>query len=173
MEYAKLSECDQSVEVLHALHEMLEKAKGFLLLAGKNGTGKTYASKCVYNRAIYPLIPPAHNHDIAYFVKQEELSMVLEEERSKYGQTFSFLKSIRDAQLLVLDDIGTRPPSDSLKGFLYTLVDYRYDLNLATILTTNCTASELRVTMGDAFVSRVASGKCFRLEGVDRRFKDF
>ncbi len=173
MEYARLSECNQSIEVLHALQEMLEKAKGFLLLAGKNGTGKTYASRCIYNRAIYPIISPDFNHDIAYFVKQEELSMILEEERAKYGQTFSFLKSIRDTQLLVLDDIGTRPPSDSLKGFMYSLVDHRYDLNLATIFTTNCNSMQLREIMGDAFVSRAASGKVFRLEGKDRRFKDF
>lgn len=166
-------ECDQPADVLGALKEMLRTAGGFIVMAGKNGTGKTYAAKCVYNRAIYPLIPPQKNEDIAVFYTQAELSLTLDRKRSQYGETWSYLDYIRKTQLLVLDDVGTRTPSEAYMDFLYSVVDYRYNLNLATILTTNKTAKELREILGDPFVSRVASGKCFRFEGKDRRFNDF
>ncbi len=166
-------ECQQPQEILDALKDMLKTLKGFIVLAGKNGTGKTFASKCVYNAMIYPLIWPEYNHDLAFFSSQAELSLRLDEIRVKFGETGSYLKEIRDSKLLILDDVGTRIPSEAYLNFIYALIDYRSNLQMATIITTNKTASELRPILSDAIVSRIASGKCFRLEGDDRRFKDF
>lgn len=168
-----LKDCDQPPEILQALKDMLATCEGFIVLAGKNGTGKTYAAKCVYNRVIHPFVPPQINHDIAFFSTQSELSLDLERKRSKYGETWSFLDYIRKTQFLFLDDVGTRTPSDPFMDFIYAIIDYRYNLNMATIITTNKTAKDLREMMGDAFVSRVSSGKCFRLDGKDRRFNEF
>jgi DNA replication protein DnaC len=168
-----LAECDQPPEIIDALKEMLKTAKGFIVMAGKNGTGKTYAAKCVYNVAIHPLVHPQYNHDIAVFSTQAELNLLLEKKRHMYGETWSFLEEIRKAKLMVLDDIGTRTPTEAFMDFLYSIIDYRHNSNLATIITTNRTASELRQTFGDAFVSRISCGKCFRFEGKDRRFNEF
>lgn len=168
-----LKECKQPKEILDALRGMLMTAKGFILFAGKNGTGKTYASKCVYNQAIHPLTPPSYNHDIAFFSSQAELMLRLERERKQFGEIFGFVDYIKKSKLLVLDDIGTRSPTDALRDFIYLVLDYRYNENLATIITTNNNSNELRLTFGDAFISRAASGKVFRFEGEDRRRKDF
>lgn len=166
-------ELNQPSEIIDAIEEMKQTAKGFIVLAGKNGTGKTFAAKCLYNIAIYPKKSPQKNEDMAIFYTQAELSLSIEKKRAQYNETWSFLEYVRKTKLLILDDVGTRTPSESYTDFLYAIVDYRYNLDLATIVTTNKTAKELREILGDPFVSRIASGKCFRLEGEDRRFKEF
>jgi DNA replication protein DnaC len=47
------------------------------------------------------------------------------------------LAPYRDAELLVLDELGARRPSDWVREVLYGLLNARYNRKLTTILTTN------------------------------------
>ncbi len=171
-EIETLENCDQPQEILDSLYKMKNELKGFILFSGKNGTGKSYAAKATYN-AVCPYKPPYYDHDVCIFKNQTEMNLEYNEHQKKYGETNSFLKEIRKTKLLVFDDVGTRTPSDVFMDFIYAFIDYRYNNKLATIITTNLNAIDMRAKFGDAFVSRVASGTVFKLEGKDRRFKDF
>lgn len=164
-----IMELDQSEEMRCHLNAFAASPRGFVLLSGKNGTGKSYASLEAYN-AFSPYRLPDFDHDVAWFITQAELNLLFSEGNTKY-----LLEELIKSTLLVLDDIGTRTPSEAFMDFLYALVDKRYTLRnkKGTIITTNLNATSMRQMFGDAFVSRVASGKCFRLEGKDRRFNDF
>ena len=168
----KIKDLNQNADFIEYLECFAKYLKGFLLLSGKNGTGKTFAALAVYYK-IVPFKLPAHDWDRAIFITQTELNLKWSQHISQYGQTVYLLQEICKPPLLILDDIGTSTPSGAFMDFLYAIADKRYfekDIK-ATIITTNLTASEMRSRFSDAFVSRVASGKCFRLEGVDRRFK--
>ena len=168
---SNLDSIQQDKEVVEFLKFYARNPVGFLLLSGKNGTGKSYAAMQVYNCVSgYKL--PAYDHDRAIFINQANLNMKWSMEQYKWQQTVSLLTEMVNTKLLVLDDLGTRTPSDPFMDFLYALVDARYEerSSKGTIITTNLTAKDLREKFSDAFASRVASGQCFRLEGQDRRF---
>ena len=168
----RIKDLDQSDELKNFLLDFANNLQGFLLLSGKNGTGKSTAAMAVYE-FVSPFKLPAYDHDIAYFANQADLNFHWQKEFNDYGTALGILKVVTETKLLILDDLGTRIPSDSFMDFLYKIADERY-LNRhsrATIITTNLNMTDMRQKFGDAFVSRVASGQCFRLEGNDRRFE--
>lgn len=166
-----VNDLKQKQDVIDSIKAFIADPKGFLLLSGKNGTGKSYAALAAYN-AISPFVYPGYDMDIAFFITQADLNMMWTKHLAAHGETVSLLQGLTSCKLLVLDDIGTRTPSEPFMDFLYTLADKRWmdREKHATIVTTNLNAADMREKFGDAFVSRVASGKCFRFEGKDRRF---
>ena len=165
METKKLS----SEEVIIDLKDDFAfKPFGFVLFAGKNGTGKSFAAMSIYNLlSSYSL--PAYDHEEAWFITQADLNMLWSDEPHR-----ALLKALCDCKLLIIDDLGTRAPSTAFMDFLYALVDKRYTfrLKLGTIITTNLTSVAMREQFGDAFLSRVASGRNYVFTGEDRRFNN-
>ncbi|MEN8236114.1 MAG: ATP-binding protein [Pseudomonadota bacterium] len=170
----KLADCHQSQEILQVLRDFAAHPRGFLLMAGSNGTGKTYASKAV-GRECRISQPYSSEFPGKIFVKQANLNTRLNEYRSMWGNVRYLEKYYAHPELLIIDDLGTRTPSEAFMDFLYVLVDDRYDNRhrKGTIITTNLTASQMRERFGDAFTSRAASGKLLRMDGDDRRFEEF
>lgn len=169
----EIESLDQSEELRCHLNAFAASPRGFILLSGKNGTGKSYAALAAYN-AFAPYRLPAYDYDIARFITQAELNILWNRHQND-GNSGYLLDMFIKTKLLVLDDIGTRTPSEAFMDFLYLVADMRYTKrdSRGTIITTNLTSNSMRDMFGDAFVSRVASGKCFRLEGKDRRFNEF
>jgi DNA replication protein DnaC len=167
----KIQDLDQPDDLKVAFIEFARNPTGFLLLSGPNGTGKSTSAMAIYN-SVTPFRLPAYDHDIAIFINQAELNIWWGENISKYGETNSMLKTLTNTKLLIIDDLGTRTPSDSFMDFLYAVVDKRsVNRNTrGTIITTNLNSKDLRYKFSDPFYSRVASGICFRMEGADRRF---
>ena len=165
----KISELDQLPEWKAKWSEFARTSLGFMLFAGKNGTGKTFASETVFN-SVY--VPP---HLEKMFYTQVDLNMRWTKDMKQWGEVTYFLERLCTAKILVLDDFGTRCPSEAFKDFLYSIIEKRerHKDELGTIITTNLNSTQMREMFGDAIVSRVASGQVFRFEGKDRRFKDF
>ncbi len=166
----KLSEINQKPEVyLNTIYDFSKHPKGFLLIAGTNGSGKTFSARALYDNFY------CEDSDLKMFLRQVDLNLKWQKQIADWGQTTYLLNQIIKTQLLVLDDIGTRIPTDAFMDFLYAIVDERHSNkdSCGTILTTNLNAKDMREKFGDAFVSRVASGKCIRHDGKDRRFVDF
>jgi DNA replication protein DnaC len=168
----KINELDQPEDIIEALKEMIKTQKGFIIFSGKNGTGKSTSAMAVYE-ALCPYKLPAYDHDSAYFITQSDLNILWNKEFKEMGHCHHLSEDLKKTKLLILDDLGTRKPTDSFIDFLYEVMDKRYNFgdSKATIITTNLTISDMKKIFGDAFVSRTASGECFRLEGIDRRFK--
>lgn len=162
---------NQPEEIKKYLIDWAQHPQGFLLLSGKNGTGKSFAADRIYEKMGH-CKRPYHNPDLALFYTQATLNIKWLDMFKHDGATYLYSTLIQ-TKLLVLDDIGTRTPTDAFMDFLYAVVDDRYNNRKATIITTNLSSTDMREKFGDAFTSRVASGKCFRLEGKDRRFKEF
>ncbi len=166
-----IKDLEQSEELKCYLNAFAASPRGFILLSGTNGSGKSYASLEAYN-AFTPYRLPYYDHDLAWFITQAELNLRWQKEVMVDRSAFQLFENLSKTKLLVLDDVGTRIPTDSFMDFLYLIVDQR-SINkdkVGTIITTNLNQTQMREMFGDAFVSRVASGRCFRLEGNDRRF---
>lgn len=162
----------QSEDVLNALEKYIANPKGFVLMNGTNGVGKTHCALKVYESlATYKL--PFYDHEEAWFISQTDLNL-LRTKRLEERREFELLEELAHSRFLVLDDLGTRVPSVSFADFLYGLADKRYSelATKGTMITTNLNAIQIREQFGDAFFSRIASGLVFKLTGKDRRFAE-
>ncbi len=165
----QLSEINgKSEEFMEAVHKFVACPRGYFLIAGKNGNGKSFTAQAIMDHFSHPTL----NHQ---FWNQTNLKHRWQKDFNEYGDTSYLLEEILKAPLLVLDDIGTRTPSPALMDFLYWIADRRYENRdkQATILTTNMNSDTMRKELGDAFVSRVSSGICIRWDGPDRRGNKF
>lgn len=156
---ASLERCDQPQEVINYFYRYAKLPRGFLVLTGRCGTGKTYAACAIiqeYRR---------HGDSCRFISATQIYSTWLEAARE--GSVNNLLYSY-DVELLVIDDLGVKASSDAFISFLYMIIDKRKKCE-GTIITTNLDAKNMRADLGDRIFSRICSGKNLQLEGDDRR----
>lgn len=171
---SKLKEIDKKTpEQMEKIMTFAKNPKGFLLLAGANGTGKSFVAQAIYEaHSTFKL--PYYDMDEAFYINQADLN-----ERWLYSKqdnsSLELSSRLKQTKLLVLDDFGTKTPSEAFGDFLYAIIDYRWNHRnqLGTIITTNMTGKITRERFGDAILSRIASGMQIRFDGEDRRIIDF
>jgi len=167
---SKFGDWRHSEKILRMLCLYAASPGGYLLLCGENGTGKTHAARVIYQcNARFTL--PAYDHDEAYFTTQADLNRAFGEYQSKFGDTCGLHAKCTAAKLLVIDDLGTRIPTDAFMDFLYAVFDKRYENRAvcATVITTNLSPDDISTKFGSAIASRICSGQCYGFGGNDRR----
>ncbi len=159
---------DQPEEYIKKFIEFSKNPCGMMLLAGKNGTGKTFSAEAIFNNCHIPL------HLEKLFYTQADLFFKWQKDQREWGSADYLYNRIQEAKLFVIDDLGTRTPSDSFKDYLYAILDKRYRNrhDRGTIITTNLNSEQLREMFGDAIVSRICSHQLFKFDGKDRRLKN-
>ena len=98
-----------------------------LLLWGNVGTGKTFAAHCVCNELLQ------RDEPVSVFITS--LSRVL---NSGWDKSDTVTR-IRDAPLVVFDDLGAERSSEYALENVFMMVDERYRARKPTIVTTNLT----------------------------------
>jgi DNA replication protein DnaC len=124
------------VESLRQAHRMAiqfaeRPDQKWLILQGTYGCGKTHLAAAIGNERL-------EQGDLVLFVTAPDL---LDHLRGSYGpgaesydQTFD---RVRQADVLILDDLGVENPSEWAKEKLFQLLNYRYNERLSTVITTN------------------------------------
>jgi DNA replication protein DnaC len=107
-----------------------EVPRGWLVLAGKHGCGKTHLAAAIANQrvttghpALFIVVPDLLDHLRATFSPN---SLV------RFDKRF---EEVRTASFLVLDDLGTESASPWAQEKLYQLLNHRYNAMLPTIIT--------------------------------------
>jgi len=172
METPTLQGINQSEQDKKDLSDYAKNPKVFLLLSGKNGSGKSYAAEAIYNaNTNYRL--PQKNPDLAIFITQFELSERCIDAFFSQGARKELIEEFQNTRLLVIDDLGVnlRRPTDAVLDFLQSLIDFRWRNRgeKGTIISTNMIEKETRELFGDAFNSRISSGIIKRWDHQDRR----
>jgi DNA replication protein DnaC len=137
-------------KTLRAAHTYAEKPKGWLVLMGGYGSGKTHLAAAIANyRAglgdppLFVMVPDLLDHLRATFSPNSNTT---------FDRRFD---EIRTAPLLVLDDLGTQSMTPWVREKLYQLFNYRYNAELPTVITTADSMNEM-----DARIrSRLLDGK--------------
>ena len=137
-------------KALKAAHAFSERPKGWLVLMGGYGSGKTHLAAAIANyRAglgdppLFVMVPDLLDHLRATFSPSSSAT---------FDRRFD---EIRTAPLLVLDDLGTQSMTPWVREKLYQLFNYRYNAELPTVITTSDSLDEM-----DARIrSRLLDGK--------------
>lgn len=129
-----------------------ERDKPWLLLSGPTGCGKSMAAASI----------PAE-YTCADFMRADELVRVFS---SMFGDQYEQQQKLRDASLLVIDDLGCELDSARMLPTLLDLLDSRQSArNRPTIVTTNLTPAAFRERYAnDRLNSRMA--ELVRWEGL-------
>ena len=121
-----------------ACQQFAEKPRGWLVLTGTYGTGKTHLAAAIGNyrsangeNPIFIVVPDLLDHLRSTFNPNSNVS---------YDHLF---EEIRTASLLILDDLGTQNSSPWAKEKLFQLLNYRYEARLPTVITTTCALDEI------------------------------
>jgi DNA replication protein DnaC len=109
-----------------------ENPQGWLILKGGYGCGKTHLAAAIANYQVergrpvlFVVVPDLLDHLRAAFAPGSAAS---------FDQRF---EAVRTAPLLILDDLGTHSSTSWAQEKLYQILNYRYNAQLPTVITTN------------------------------------
>ena len=122
--------------------------EGWRVLVGASGCGKTHVAVAIANRclergvpALFVVVPDLLDHLRAAYRPDAEL---------RYDQLF---EQVRNAPVLILDDLGTQSATPWAQEKLFQLINHRYNARLPTVITTNVPLRKfderLRTRLGD------------------------
>lgn len=121
-----------------------------LLFIGGTGLGKTHLSTAIAGKVI------EKGFDVVYESAPAVAALF---ERDRFGKEDGTTEKIRrlfDAELLILDDLGTEPVSSTSSSAFYQLINHRASIAaLPTIISTNLTYRQLEKTYDTAILSRL------------------
>ncbi|HET8844054.1 MAG TPA: ATP-binding protein, partial [Ktedonobacteraceae bacterium] len=119
-------------EAFQVSMEFAKAPSGWLLLIGPNGCGKTHLAAAIANQCLeagavvlFATVPDLLDHLRAAFAPDSN---------EIYDQLFA---RMREAEVLVLDDLGTQQSSPWANEKLFQLLNYRYNSGFPTVITAN------------------------------------
>ena len=132
---------DRVANLRHAYEEArsyADEPAGWLLLMGGYGCGKTHLAAAVANHAVdhgwavlFVVVPDLLDHLRATYSPNSPV---------RYDERFD---QVRNAPLLVLDDLGTQSSTSWAQEKLFQILNYRYNARLPTVVTSNQSLEEI------------------------------
>jgi len=146
--------------------ENREAGRG-LYLCGGVGTGKTHLAVAVLNELIRKKRVPS------LFVTVPELLDNLRGTYDHPGRNLDeWMDAVKNAEFLVLDDLGSEKPTAWVQERIFVIVNHRYREALPTVFTSNIGPKDLAAQLGERTASRIIAmcpGNWISLEGADYR----
>jgi DNA replication protein DnaC len=156
LDYYRTSDADYermkiNLEAAIEFSETAPPAYENLLLCGSTGLGKTHLSSAIAKRVI------ERGYDVKYESVQNILSDFEHDRfRSGYGAELDERSHVYlEAELLIIDDLGTEMTNTFTVSVLYQIVNTRINQGRPTVISTNLTQKELRERYGDRVASRI------------------
>lgn len=129
----------ESVEEAYRLAlDFAKSPDDWLVFVGVNGCGKTHLAAAIANYRLkegkpvkFVVVPDLLDHLRSTFSPESPVT---------YDQVF---EEVKNAPLLILDDLGKQSTSPWAEEKLYQIINHRYNYQLPTVVTTNCSLDEI------------------------------
>ncbi len=125
-------------EAFRLAFEFAKSPEGWLVFVGVNGCGKTHLAAAIANYRIkegkpvkFVVVPDFLDHLRSTFSPESPVT---------YDQVF---EEVKNAPLLILDDLGKQSTTPWAQEKLYQVINHRYNYQLPTVFTTNCSLDEI------------------------------
>jgi DNA replication protein DnaC len=156
-------------EAVKAARRFADATEGWLVFSGPSGSGKTHLAAAIAGQriqsgqvALFMVVPDLLDHLRAAYQPGSETG---------YDDLFELL---RNAPLLILDDLGVQSSTAWAEEKLFQLINHRYSAQLATVFTTNLAMetfhARIQSRLSDAALSEVyhfESGSQRELDSLD------
>jgi DNA replication protein DnaC len=146
-------------EALEVAQRYAEDPQGWLVLSGGYGVGKTHLAAAVAHERLasgqsvfFSIVPDLLDHLRAAFAPSSEMP---------YDELFD---KVREAGVLVLDDLGAENATAWATEKLFQIINYRYNYHMPTVVTTN---HRLLAHMDERIRSRLSDRSFVRNVTID------
>lgn len=123
-----------------------------LILYGSAGLGKTFLSSCIAKRVTERGFSVTYDTAISLFDRYNELKF----KSGDVSDAAEAMERFRNADLLIIDDLGTEMPGSFHTSCLYDIMNRRLMRRLPTILSTNLLPDEWESRYSAAIASRIS-----------------
>ncbi len=134
---------------------------------GDPGLGKTYLSECIANRVI-------ERGNVVFYISAPRLFAMLDKirfDRNAAPELRLRADLIYDADLLIIDDLGTEVQSSVASSNLFDIINTRTNNRKRMIINTNMRVGDLRATYTERILSRITGYfETCHFYGKDLRF---
>jgi DNA replication protein DnaC len=143
--------------------EFARAPEGWLVLLGGYGSGKTHLAAAIANQRI------ALGHPVIFVVVPDLLDYLRAAFAPNSETTFDArLEAIREAPLLILDDLGAHSSTAWAQEKLFQILNYRYNHRLPTVITANQRLEDLDPRLSSRLVDPDLS-QVYTIEAPDFR----
>ena len=158
----------KAVQICMDFAEKFDKEKANIILSGNAGTGKTFLSSCIANRAL-------ERGKTVYYTSAYKLFETLE--ALKFGKETGedaeeIAKYIYDVDLLIIDDLGTEFTTQFTSAVFFDIINSRLVSGKSTLISTNLDLEGINNLYSQRITSRIMGDyKAITLYGTDIRPK--
>ena len=145
---------DRFALALAAARRYAAEPQGWLALLGRSGAGKTHLAAAIANERI------ECGHPALFIVVPDLLDHLRASYRPGADEPYDRLfEQVRNAPLLILDDLGMQSATPWANEKLYQILNHRYNAQLPTVITAAAAFDDLeerlRTRLGDVSQSQV------------------
>ena len=133
----RAAQADSLEYAFNQARHFAQHAKGWLLLSGSYGCGKTHLAAAIANFVVDAGIPTLF---LTVPDLLDSLRFSYDDPESTFEQRFD---EIRSAPLLIMDDFGTQNATEWAQEKLFQILNYRYIKKLPVVITTNLMLEEM------------------------------
>jgi len=133
-------------EAFRLAFEFAKSPENWLVFVGVNGCGKTHLAAAIANYQLkegkpvkFVVVPDLLDHLRSTFSPESPVT---------YDQVF---EEVKNAPLLILDDLGKQSTTSWAEEKLYQIINHRYNHQLPTVFTTNCSLDEISSPISSRF----------------------
>jgi DNA replication protein DnaC len=144
--------------------EYARRPNGWLILFGNYGVGKTHLAAAIANEALrrhtgvlFAIVPDLLDHLRSTFGPSSEV---------QYDVRF---ETVREAPLLVLDDLGTENTTPWAREKLFQIINHRYNYALSTVITSNRKPEDIDPRIFSRMSDRTLCEEHIIIDGADFR----
>jgi DNA replication protein DnaC len=145
--------------------EYAANPRGFLLMLGSVGNGKTHLAVAIA-RARLPgrgIVFLSHDNFLArYRARYRALRSANSRNEEEEDESPDVLTQATEARLLIFDDLGRRHEGRDEEALLFSLFNHRYERRLPTVITANLASDAFEQVVGTALFDRIREA-CFSL----------
>lgn len=136
--------CDKALKFA----EEFDKTHDNFLIMGNAGTGKTFITSCIGNRAL-------ERGKTVYYQTAYKLFETLEDAKfSKNDESSELVKYVYDVDLLIIDDLGTEFTTQFTLSALFDIINSRIISGKSTVISSNLGFEELSNIYSQRITSR-------------------
>jgi len=127
--------------------DFADNPDGWLILQGINGCGKTHLAASIVNERMSRGLS-------SFFIFVPDLLDQLRSSFSHYNRIpyEDFFSTVKDTELLILDDFGQQSSTPWAQEKLYQLINYRYNTRLPMVVTTCLSLEEIESRISSRMV---------------------
>lgn len=121
-----------------------------LLFSGPVGSGKTFLACAIANSLI------ELKKEVLFAVVPDLLDQIRAtyDDSNEYSEQ-ELMNAAREVSVLILDDLGAHNYTEWTRNKLYSIINYRLNNRLPTVITTNLDLAELEAYTGERTTSRI------------------